>query len=75
MNEKGNKNYNPHPDEAWSWEPARIPYPIEWMEQKKGDTWYFFRDENRDLFYTTARDIKFAAQMEAATKKMQEKRR
>ena len=75
MNEKGNKNYSPHPDEAWSWAPAIIPYPIERMEQKNGDTWYFFRDENGDLFYTTAKDMKFAAKMEAAAKRIQEKRR
>ncbi len=75
MNEKENKNYEPHPDEAWSWEPAAIPYPIERMERKNGDIWYYFHDENGDLFYHTAKDMKFAARMEAATKKLQEKRR
>ncbi len=75
MNDKENKNYEPHPDEAWSWEPAAIPYPIEWMEKKAGDTWYYFRDENGDLFYQTAKGMRFAERMEAATKKLQEKKR
>lgn len=75
MNDKENKNYEPHPDEAWSWEPAAIPYPIERMEKKAGDTWYYFRDENGDLFYQTAKGMRFAERMEAATKKLKEKKR
>lgn len=75
MNDKENKNYSPHPDEAYSWETAVIPYPIERMEQKGGNTWYYFRDENGDLFYQTAKGMKLAAEMEAATKRIQEKRR
>lgn len=36
MNRKGEKDYSPHPDEAWSWTSAHIPFPIEWMEKRTG---------------------------------------
>lgn len=75
MNDRENKNYSPHPDKAYSWEPAAIPYPIERMEKKNGDIWYYFKDENGDLFYQTAKGMKLAAEMEAATKRIQGKRR
>lgn len=43
--------------------------------EKAGDTWYYFRDENGDLFYQTAKGMRFAERMKAATKKLQEKKR
>lgn len=75
MNQKGNPYYEPHPDEAWSWEYARIPYPIERVEQRSGDIWYYFRNEDGDLFFQTAGGIKTAAEMEAAAAKRRQKKR
>lgn len=73
MNRKGEKNYSPHPDEAWSWASAHIPFPIERTEKKNGTTWYYFRDENGDLFYQTGRGRKTALEMERAVQKHNKK--
>lgn len=63
------EKHEPHPDEAWSWPYARIPTEIERTEVRNGDTYFYFRDENNDLFYQTDRGMRIAKEMEAAIKR------
>lgn len=73
----GNKrdDYEPHPNEAWSWPDAKIPEEIERMEERNGVIYYFFRDDSGDLFYQTDRGMRFAEEMEAAIRKRQKEKR
>lgn len=70
---KKKNDHEPHPTEAWSWPSSVIPYPIERMEKRSGDIYYYFRDERGDLFYQTDRGMRIAAEMEAAIERNKQK--
>lgn len=68
------KDYEPHPNEAWSYANAKIP-PPEWQEVRNGVTYFFFHDDMGDLFYQTDSGIRIAEEMEAAERKHKKKER
>ena len=74
MNDPENKNYEPHPNEAWSYPGAEMPWETLWTEERNGETYHFARDGNGDLYYQTERGIGFAKEMEEARKRKIEKR-
>lgn len=73
----GNKkdDYEPHPNEAWSWADSKLPAEIERTEERSGVMYYLFHDDRGDLFYQTDRGMRFAEEMEAAVRKGQKERR
>lgn len=62
-------DYFPHPDDPWSWPEGNIPYPVEREEKTEHDTYFYWHDANGDLWYTSARGLAFAKQMEAAQRR------
>ena len=77
VNNPENKNYEPHPNEAWSDPGSEMPWDTIWTEKgKSGETYYFARDDKGDLYYQSESGRRFAKEMEEAQKRRaQEKER